>query len=253
MSQHHILPLLGFLALASIAPGAVVINNSVNRAPAGGTPGAAHDPSTSGTPNQFSASSSDLIQGMTPTVTYTGGTGSPTTEGSAGSAVWTNGSITTVYGGVPDATAHAAYGVVNGTVGTSNIDTFVTYDLGSLFNLTEVNVFTGWNDSGRDDSSFNLLVSVDGITFSLIAGYAKGPDDTGTYTTPVTNRHSIVDDGGAAIATGVRFVQLQFTDSDNGHAGMLEVDVFGAAVPEPGAALLVGLGGLAAMARRRRG
>ena len=238
----------GILGLSGTSHGAIVVNNQTDVAPAG-TPGAAYNPTT------FASSATDLVNGKTGVVTYTGGTGSPTTEDAGGIGTWTNGSISTVYGGagVTNATAHAAYGIVNATVGGSNIDTFVTYDLGGFYDITRVDVFMGWNDSGRDESSFNFLVSLDNITFTPVGGFAKVGDNTGAITTPVTNLHTIVDSGAAPIATGIRYVQLQFTDADNGYAGLAEFDVIGTAVPEPSAIILVGLGGLAAISRRRRG
>lgn len=218
-------------ALAGDAEAVVVINNLMNVAPEGGEVHASHDPSTSGSPDLITASSSDLIHGLLPTVTYTGGTGNTMFELSAGESVWTDGLIATVYGeggSGGDDVDHAAYGAVTGTVGGSPIHTFVTYDLGELYDLTQVDVFMGWNDSGRDDASFMLNVSSNGTNFLPIIDYDKGGDNTGAITTPITHLHSIVDDGGASIAPApVRYVQLQFTDADNGTAGMVELDVFG--------------------------
>jgi|GEM_PF-3788969 len=251
---------LGVAAVACLgipgpAEGAVVVNHFKNVAPGGGAVHDPHDPSSSGAPDLLSASSSDLAQGLTATVTYTGGSGSTMEEESAGESVWTNGSLATVYaegGAGGNAVDHAAYGTLNATVGGSDIDAFVTFDLGASFNLSQIDVFLGWNDSGRDDSSFLVFVSTDNVAFSQIASYDKGGDDTGAITTPVTNLHRVVDDGGGDIAGGVRYVQLQFTDADNGYAGMVEVDVFGSPVPEPASVAFLGLGGLALLGRRRR-
>lgn len=217
------------VALTTGANGVVVINNSQNIAPAGGAVHAPHDPASSGTPNLLSASSSDLAHGLVGTITYTGGVGNVMNEQSAGPVAWTNGSLATVYnqtGGEGDAIDHAAYGVVTAT---ASINSFVTFNLGSLFDLTRVDVFLGWNDSGRDDASFILRASTDGVNYANLATYTKGPDNTGAITTPVTNLHSIVDSMGADLVPAIQYVQLQFTDADNGYAGLVEVDVFGEA------------------------
>ena len=240
---------------SSTASAAVIINNSQNVAPDGGAVHESYDPSVAGSPDLLSASSTDLIQGLLPSIVYTGGTGTTTFESCGGEANWTNGSLTTVYaqgGSGGDDVDHATYGSVTATVGGYDVDTFVTYDLGALYNVSQVDVFMGWNDSGRDDSSFNLLVSRYGDTFTQIAAYDKGGDNTGSIGTPITNLHSVVDDGGASIGKSVQYVQLQFTDADNGTAGMVEVDVFGAAVPEPSTVALLALAGVAGLFVRRK-
>ena len=219
-----------YAACVGIAQAEVVITTTQNIAPEG-TAEDPYDPATQGTPNLVAATD-DLIAGMLPTVTYTGGTGSTNYELSAGESVWTDGSLATIYGvggSANDENDHAAYGSVYGTVGASPIHTYVTYDLGMLYNIDQVDVFMGWNDSGRDNGSFNLNLSANGVNYTTITSYDKGGDDTGTYTTPVTNLHSITDSlGGDLIGSSVRYVQLQFTDCDNGVAGMVELDVFGA-------------------------
>src|SRR5690606_19837978 len=116
---------------------------------------------------------------------------------------------------LPNATAHSGYGTVHATDGGFDVDTFVILDLGGLVHLDRIDVFLGWNDSGRDDRSLNHLVSADGIAFTPIAGYGNGPDNTKATATPLTNLHHIADDGGEPIAESIRYVQLRFTDADN--------------------------------------
>jgi len=246
---------LALLAVASLVgatavDAAIIVTNSVNVAPAGGAVHAPYDPATdaSGSGPMLTASSIDLAQGLTEAGGGVSTTGNDNQELSAGVDVTTDGSLATVYnegGNGGDAVDHAAYASVN----TNDL---VTYNLGGLYNLSQVDVFSGWNDSGRDDFSFNLLASPNGVDFAQIASYDKGSDNTGQITVPITSLHSITDDGAANIASGVQYVQLQVTDADNGFAGLVELDVFGTVVPEPASFVLWGLAGLAFAIRRKR-
>lgn len=238
--------IVGLLS-AGTARGAVVVNSAKDVAPAG-TPG---DPYT---PFAFTASDSDLAEGLTATVAYVNvdsspGAGSTTLEGAAGEAAWTDGSLSTVYGGGD----LSAYGTIQAHEGGSDPDeALITFDLGALYDLSQIDVYIGWVDSGRDDASFNVFVAgTDGVFGSSILSYTKPADDTGAFTSPVTNRHRIVDDGAANIANSVQFVRFEFTDSDNGYAGGLEFDIFGTPIPEPGTIALLTLGGFALLVRRR--
>lgn len=225
------------LLFAGAAQGAVTVTKTTDIAPAGG---AVHQ---SYTPFAFSASGSDLAEGV-----IASSTGNVIGEESGGAAQWTNTSLDTVYaeGGLGgNDVDHAGYGTVN------NGDTII-FDLGGLFNLTQIDVFAGWNDSGRDEFSFDLLVSYDDVNYSTIATYTKGPDNTGDFTTPITSRITILDNGGADIASNVRYVRLDIVDADNGYAGMAEFDVFGTPIPEPTSLALLAFGGLAMVIRRRR-
>lgn len=232
----------GFGAVTS-ASAAISLSNSVNI----GTPGladhTAHDPASAGGPDFLSASGSDLAEGLAATVT---GNNVTTFEASLGAAAWTNGALATVYpinGNAGDAIDHAAYGAV--TTGT-----VITLDLGATFDLSKIDVYTGWGDNGRDDASFDLLVSADNITYVTLGSYAKVDQATSA---PITALHSFTDDGGADIGTGIQYVRLNVTASDNGRAGIVEIDVFETVtVPEPGSVALLALCGFAAIARRRR-
>jgi hypothetical protein len=246
---------LALLAMASLvgataANAAVIVNTTVNIAPSGAVH-APYDPAVDAPASgpMLSASSIDLAQGLTEAGGGISTTGNDNQEESFGIDATTDGSLATVHaqgGNAGDAIDHAAYGTIN-------IGDLVTYNLGGLFNLSQVDVFAAWNDSGRDQSSFNLAVSANGVDYTTIGSYTKFPDnDTGTHTTPVTNLHSFVDDGAADIATAVRYVQLQITNADNNWSGLAEVDVFGTAVPEPASFALCGLAGLALALQRKR-
>lgn len=234
------------LAIGSAANAAVVVTNVQDVAPAGGNPG---DPYT---PSAFTASSSDLLSGLTPLSV----TGNTTQEGAVGVSTWTNGSIATLYAKQPNTGQnlidnHVPYGTVTANPGTG-ATTQVVYDLGGLYNLSSADVFAGWNDSGRDLFSFTLEASADNVNYSTIGSFAKNGDNTGAITTPVTTKIDLVDDGGAAIANGARYVRLTVNDADNGYAGMVEFDVNGTPAPEPGSLAVLGLGAVMMMRRRRK-
>jgi hypothetical protein len=233
--------------IGSAANGAVIVTNVQDVAPAGGNPG---DPYT---PSAFTASSSDLLSGLTPL----SATGNTTQEGAVGVSRWTDGSIATLYAKQPNTGQnlidnHVPYGTLtaNPTL-TPPTTAQVVYDLGGLYNLSSADVFAGWNDSGRDLFSFTLDTSADNVNYSPIGSFNKNGDNTGAITTPVTTKIDFVDDGGAPIASGVRYLRLTATDTDNGYAGMVEIDAQGTAVPEPASLAVLGMGGLLMMRRRR--
>jgi hypothetical protein len=222
---------------ARSAEALVVITTASDVAPSGGAVHATY------TPTAFAASGSDLAEGLL--ASYNG---DANYEFSTGVSQWTNGSLATVYnesGPGGDAIDHAAYGSVTN-------DTNATIDLGSLYDLSKVDVYAGWNDSGRDLFSFDLLVSADDTTYATLATFLKGSDNTGQITTPVTTLISFTDDVGD-LASGARYVRLRIFDTDNGAAAIVELDVFGAgAVPEPTSIVAAGVACFAAASRSSR-
>ena len=221
--------------------GTPVVSHESDTAPDGPAAGTPYTPSfASGGP-----SSSDLINGLSPFSS----SGGFTNEGSTGTPALTDGTFDTFYGvgaGTDDHTAYASAGAGEA----------VTYDLGDNYDLTEIVVYGGWIDGGRDQQNAEVLVSVDGVTFVSLGSTSGnlGTPSTTAGARPLSHRNSFVDAGAGVLAFDIQFVRVDFGGVENGWTGYAEIDVFGnaaAAIPTP-AALPAGLALIALAAARRR-
>lgn len=181
--------------------------------------GAVHDPFQP-TFSGGSVSSVDILQGLLPITS----TGDFTLEFSTGLSALTDGSDATVYpesGTGGDAIDHAAYA----TVGLNNGGTEVTYAFGGVFDLSEVVVYGGWNDGGRDAQKYDLFTSDDGVNFTLLASHDGGNGESGTE--PIGWRVEFSDSLDADIAAAVTHLRLTFPSVENNYTGISEIDVIG--------------------------
>ena len=189
----------------------------------------------------YTVSNTDLINGLAPV--FSAGNYFAFGEGGGTSPI-TNGLLTK--------TPTTAYG----TVGTSQGGTALVYDLAADSNITSLDLYFGWVDGGRD------AVPV----FSIFTKSTVYANDLGSYTLLYTNPTQIapsangnvsrvnLTDGNGTVASGVRSLYFAFGEAENNFVGLGEIDVVGAAVPEPSTAVMLGLGALggAAMFRRRK-
>ena len=229
----------GALILTATQSRAAVLLSAVatDVAPAGGAAGQPH------APNLPAASSTDLLQGLTPTSYFHPAVNLTEAnfreESSGGTPSLTNGSISTVYGGPNNPTIHAAYATSGGGV--------ITYTLPNVSDITQFVIYSGWNDGGRDEMNVTVGVSGDGTTFTDL--FTATANTAGS--TPITHRVSAVDDAGGALARNVQFVRYSFNPTENGYSGYVELDVIGTVVPEPGSLSVLGLAGATLLRRRR--
>ena len=117
----------------------------------------------------------------------------------------------------------------NGVQITYNLDTG-TNPLG--YDLTNINTYAGWRDSGRSRQDYTVLYSTvsDPNTFHVLdnvsaPGYVGRPSDTAVFLTSSTG----------ILASNVASIQFSFPSTQNGYVGYRELDVLGlpSSVPVP--------------------
>ena len=124
--------------------------------------------------------------------------------------------------------------LTNGATPTGNPDTYyvgdnatITYTLPASalgFNLSAINIYSGWNDDGRENITLdNISISTVGapLTFTPISGSAvnfEANADTGLAHLTST---------GGVLAAGVYAVRFNFGGQENGAVGYRELEVVG--------------------------
>lgn len=116
------------------------------------------------------------------------------------------------------------------------------------YDLSQIGIFSGWRDNGRDgiDITISYATVSAPTTFQELARAVQ--DDVDSQ----FEHANITENSAPFLAIGVKSIRFTFNSPENGGAGYKELDVVGVAtVPEPSAALLGGLGLLALIRRRR--
>jgi hypothetical protein len=243
MSRHQLLLCKGMVVcavacFASVAFGTVIttVDTQTGTGADGWTP-------------TYVVSTTDLINGVSPSASA----GDFTLESSGGLPVLTNG----VFGpiGVPNGTTHPSFATAGGGNGSGSS---VTYTLNTVasptgYDLSNVVVYGGWNDNGRDQQAYTVAYSTVGApgTFIDLATVNFNPAIGGGVQS--ATRATITEDTLLRLATGVAALRFTFAPApENGYTGYAEIDVNGTAtVPEPAAWLLCVAGGLVLLVGRR--
>lgn len=186
----------------------------------------------------FTVRNNDLLQTRVSSVN-SGGTFS--LEGAGGVAALTNGQFT-INGGNPGDNSQLATGENNA---------FVEYNLDTIFSprgydISSIETYGGWNDSGRDRQLFKISYSLVGSPDFV---YFAGLDDNPGSPAGLSAVRAIFE----ASLTGVDAVRFDFFGGQEAnYAGYGEIDVVGTAtVPEPGALCLALFSGATLLLRRR--
>lgn len=190
----------------------------------------------------YTVSSTDLLQTH---ATLTSATGISSIEGTDGSgAALTDGTVGPSYLAVDYINAVAIH------TGAELIYTFDGGDNGAGYDITQIDTYTGWKDSGRNDQQYTVLYSTM-LNPDFYIPLATVNYQTGTIATSV----SLTDEAGGLLAENVARLKFDFPTTENGYVGYREFDVFGiSSVPEPSALamLLATIGLLGGMRRRRQ-
>ncbi len=180
--------------------------------------------------------------------------GSFTEEAKGGIPVLTNGTIGLNWSagstGLDQAASAGGGGPGGSAAGTPLIFTLDTVASPAGYNISNINVYGGWRDQNRDHQKWTVSYSTINDPDAFITLQTVNYDPSHGAGTDVFTSVSLSSDSGP-LATNVAKVKFDFLQE--GHwAGYSEIDVIGAAVPEPASVGLMAVGALGLMARRRR-
>jgi hypothetical protein len=220
------LALAAALAFASPAAGALTVTTSNEN---GGAPNGPFTPSWGVNTND------SLIAGVTPSFTF-GNYNLENPQSGARSvntlSVNTNLTIlkTTITNSANGTTERNYVTVGNGS-GAGRVLVYALPASANGYNLTNITIYGGWADGGRDALAHTILYSTvsDPTSFIVLTSVSYNPAVPSS--TPTANRAIIADSGAGAIAQNVAAIKFVFDvpTVENGYAGIAAITVGGTA------------------------
>ncbi|HWQ90605.1 MAG TPA: hypothetical protein VN673_02955, partial [Clostridia bacterium] len=213
------LALVAWLALAGSASADLVITTNVQSGTAGVFPF---------TPT-WTPSTTSLIAGAVPLTTGNGNFNMEQNGGAARdvSSLTAGGSLAIEPMGTPATTSN------NYVAGGQNAGLSATYTLPVAtlgYDVTNITIYSGWKDSGRDGQAYNISYStVDNPTVFTVLGIVKYDGPTLPQNTPSAIQLTFTDSAGGAIARNVAQIRFDFSapNSENGWTGYGAITVDG--------------------------
>ena len=182
----------------------------------------------------WSVEPGSLIGGKSPSSVGGGNFSDPNNNGAGVVSVLTDGSPGwfTYWPNVGNNRSEVTCGTVAGGAGQS-----VTYTLagsGTGYNLTNITVYGGWGDAGRDQQAFTIYYSTVAAPASFIQLCAVNDTPANPAGVQCTTRATLTPAAGV-LAAGVAAVKFDFTTppGENGYEGYSEIDVFGTPTGAP--------------------
>jgi hypothetical protein len=139
--------------------------------------------------------------------------------------------------------------VGDGTGGYSSGYTTLIYNLPASTNLSALNLYFYWSDSGRW-SPPAMTISTSPTSYSISATYTPLESFPGYSPGDHYSEVSFADSAGGNLASGIGSIEINFAGTPNGWAGLGEIDAIGGA-PEPTSLACLGIAGAGLLLRRR--
>jgi hypothetical protein len=186
-------------------------------------------------------------------------------ESSAGLSALTDGTFGCATGGSNTGVSNEGISNYYSAMGGSPGGSYATYSLGSNvlgYTLDDIEVYSGWNDSGRYQQGYTLSYALandpDPSDPTFYTLYTVTPYPTDAYSTGDTQNGAMTEltSSNGVLMSGVSEIKISFDQSTvNGYEGYREfvVDGSATAAPEPStwALMLAGIGAISILTRGR--